>query len=96
MKRTLGRINCNKCGKIYNIYIEDMMPKVKNVCDECGEALETRSDDNENSFNVRYDVYEQNSPSILDYYESKGLLNIVSAENSPENIANDVKKVLGE
>lgn len=94
-KRTLGRINCNKCGKIYNIYFPSMIPKVEGICDECGEKLEIRSDDNENSFNVRYDVYEQNSPFVLDYYKTKGLLNIVSAENTPENIANDVKKVLG-
>ena len=73
-----------------------MKPKTENICDVCGEALETRSDDNENSFNVRYDIYEQNSPLILDFYESKGILNIVNAENSPEDTVNEVKIVIGE
>ncbi len=96
MERTLGRVSCKKCGKIYNIFNDSMKPKIENICDVCGETLEIRSDDNENSFNVRYDIYEQNSPSILDFYESKGILNIVNAENSKEIIANDVKSVLGE
>ena len=96
MERTLGRVSCNKCGKIYNIYIDSMKPKAENICDICGEKLEIRSDDNENSFNVRYDIYEENSPSILDFYEAKGILNIVNAENSPEDIANEVKIVIGE
>lgn len=96
MERTLGRVSCKKCGKIYNIFNDSMKPKIENICDVCGETLEIRSDDNENSFNVRYDIYEQNSPSILDFYESKGILNIVNAENSKEIIANDVKNVLGE
>ena len=96
MERTLGRVSCKKCGKIYDIFNDSMKPKIENICDVCGETLEIRSDDNENSFNVRYDIYEQNSPSILDFYESKGILNIVNAENSKEIIANDVKNVLGE
>ena len=96
MERTLGRVSCNKCGKIYNIYIDSMKPKAENICDICGEKLEIRSDDNENSFNVRYDIYEENSPSILDFYEAKGILNIVNAENSPEDVASDVKMIIGE
>lgn len=96
MERTLGRVSCNSCGKIYNLYVDSMKPQKENICDICGEALETRSDDNEKSFNVRYDIYEQNSPSILDFYESKGILNIVNAENSPEDTVNGVKKVIGE
>lgn len=96
MERTLGRVSCNKCGKIYNIFIDSMKPEKENICDICGEILETRSDDNENSFNVRYDIYEQNSPSILSFYESKEILNIVNAEASPEDIVNDVKKIIGE
>ena len=96
MERTLGRVSCNKCGKIYNIYIDSMKPKTENICDVCGEKLEIRSDDNENSFNVRYDIYEENSPSILEFYESKGILNIVNAEKLPDEIANEVKIVIGE
>ena len=96
MERTLGRVSCNKCGKIYNIFVDNMKPKTENICDVCGETLEIRSDDNENSFNVRYDIYEQNSPYILEFYKNKGILNIVNAENSKEIIASDVKRILGE
>ena len=96
MERTLGRVTCKKCGKIYNIFDSNMKPKNENICDICGEALETRSDDNEKSFNVRYDVYETNAPAILDFYKNKNILNVVVAETSPKDIEIKVEKILGE
>lgn len=94
MKRTLGRVTCKGCKKIYNIYDPHMMPKIENVCDNCGESLEIRTDDNEDSFNVRYDVYEENSPEILDFYRHKDNLFIVSAERSRDEIAKSVAEIL--
>ena len=96
MKRTLGRVNCSKCHKIYNVYFEEMAPKVENICDECGSKLETRSDDNENSFNVRFDVYEVNAPEILDFYRTKANLYIVDSGISKEHTASQVDKILSE
>lgn len=96
MKRTLGRVNCSKCHKIYNVYFDEMAPKVENVCDECGSKLEARSDDNENSFNVRFDIYEVNAPSILKYYKDKGILYIVDSGISKEHTSNQVDKILSE
>ncbi len=93
-RRTLGRITCKGCNKIYNIYDPNMTPKVENVCDNCGESLEIRTDDNENSFNVRYDVYEENSPQILEFYKNKNNLFIVSAERTLEEIFKDVTEIL--
>ena len=52
MKRTLGRVNCDKCHKIYNIYFDEMKAKEEGICDICKEPLSSRSDDNETSFNV--------------------------------------------
>jgi len=96
MKRTLGRINCSKCNKIYNIYFPEMNSKEEGICDECGGALESRTDDNENSFNVRFDVYEQNAPAIIKYYQDKGILFIVDSSISKEYTSNQVEKILSE
>ncbi len=81
-KRTLGRVNCPKCNKIYNVYFQELSPKNGEICDVCGSKLNIRSDDNEESFNVRYDVYEQNAPAILDYYNNKGILYVVDSKSS--------------
>ena len=94
MQRTLGRVNCSKCGKIYNIFFDDMKPKVEGVCDECSSPLDVRSDDNENSFNVRFDVYEQNAPAILDFYEKKGILYIIDSGISKEYTEKEVYKIV--
>ena len=96
MKRTLGRVNCPKCNKIYNIFFEEMNSKVKNICDECGSKLESRTDDNEKSFNARFDVYEQNSPSIINFYQNKGILYIVDSSISKEHTLEQVEKIISE
>lgn len=94
MKRTLGRVNCSDCGKIYNIYFDEMKPTKDEICDICGAELKGRSDDNEKSFNVRFDVYEQNAPDILDYYTKKGNLYRINAGLGKENTHITVKQIL--
>jgi len=93
-KRTLGRVGCDKCNKIYNIYFKELAPAKEGICDICGGNLTSRSDDNEDSFNARYDVYEKNSPDILKYYEEKGILNIVPSNASKEEIYSNIEKVI--
>ena len=96
VRRALGRITCSGCGKIYNIYNEDMKPKKDGICDICGQELNGRSDDNEKSFHVRFDVYEENAPKILEYYKEKEKLYVVDASGSPDNTRKQVLKILGE
>ena len=94
MKRALGRVSCPKCNKIYNKYIEEKMPKVTNVCDDCGVELIGRSDDNEESFKIRFDTYISQTQPLLDYYKSNGLLVIIDKVNTPNETFEEVKKVI--
>ena len=96
MKRTLGRLTCGGCGKIYSVYNEVMKPKKDGICDICGQELKGRSDDNEKSFHVRFDVYEENAPQILSFYKDKSILYIVDASGSPDNTCKQVLQILGE
>ena len=57
MKRITGRLSCSKCNKIYNIHNPEMTPKKENICDECGSELTTRADDNEETFEKRFNTY---------------------------------------
>lgn len=94
MKRALGRISCPKCNKIYNKYINEKMPKVTNVCDDCGVELIGRSDDNEESFKIRFDTYLNQTQPLLDYYKSNGLLVMIDKVNTPNETFEEVKKVI--
>ena len=71
-KRILGRKSCPKCGAIFNKYFKPT--KVENVCDKCGSNLTVRSDDNEQTFETRYQAYLDNTLPLLDYYEKHGNL----------------------
>ena len=70
-KRALGRQTCTNCGASYNKFFEDFMPKEEGICDKCGKELISRSDDNEESFKVRFQTFTDNTLPILDYYRNE-------------------------
>jgi adenylate kinase len=94
MHRALGRISCPKCGKSYNKYEEVMKPKVDGKCDDCHEDLISRSDDNKESFNTRFDTYLDNTQPLLNYYKEKNLLNVIDNSGTPEETFDKIKEVI--
>lgn len=94
LMRALGRITCPKCNKIYNKYKEGMKPKLNYICDECNVELIGRSDDNEESFKIRFDTYLNNTKPLLNYYCDLGLLNIIDKIDTPHETHEEVKKVI--
>lgn len=95
ISRALGRITCPKCNKIYNKYNDVMKPKNGNLCDNCNVELVSRSDDNEESFKVRFDTYLENTKPLLDYYKNKGKLVVIDKIDTPNETFMEVKKVIG-
>ena len=93
LKRTLGRRNCPKCNRIYNIYTT-MKPKQDGICDDCCSELKSRSDDNEESFKVRFNTYLSNVEGVLDYYRKKNSLHIIQSSESKEETYADIEKIL--
>jgi adenylate kinase len=69
--RILGRWSCPKCSKIYNIYNEELKPKVEGKCDTCDVDLTHRSDDNEETFEKRWNTYLSQSEAVINYYSQK-------------------------
>ena len=95
MKRALGRISCKECGKIYNKYFDEMIPNVEGVCDICKGELISRSDDNEESFKIRFNTYLDNTKPLLDYYKNENKLVVIDKISTPEETFNEIKKVIG-
>lgn len=73
-KRILGRMMCPKCGQIYNKLFEHTKPLNDNLCDKCNLPLVSRDDDNEETFEKRYQTYLLETEPIINYYQEKGVL----------------------
>ena len=86
LKRVLGRVICPKCKRSYNLDNEKLKPIHENLCDDCGSKLIHRSDDNEETFKVRYQTFMENTKPILDFYQDKGLLTEIDASTDLEEI----------
>ncbi len=69
LKRITGRRICPKCGAVFNNLFEDTKTKIENVCDNCGHTLTTRDDDNEETFNKRYQIYMKQTAPLIDYFK---------------------------
>ena len=95
-KRITGRRICQNCGAVYNINSNLEKPSQESICDKCGNRLYQRNDDNITSFNNRYDLYLEKTKPLLDYYKEKGILYVVSGDDTVESISNKIDKVLKE
>lgn len=84
LKRSLGRLMCPKCNKIYNTSNIEMMPLKDNICDDCNVMLEGRIDDNEESFNKRFDLYLKETKPLLEYYKNQNKLFEVDSYNADD------------
>ena len=94
MKRALGRITCPKCNRTYNKYDNSKKPKKDSICDDCGVELTSRSDDNEETFKIRFKTYLDNTKPLLDYYEERNLLYVINKINTPDETFESIKSVI--
>ena len=93
-KRITGRRLCESCGAIYNINDPKNTPKVESVCDECGGKLYQRSDDNLESFQTRYQTYEEKTEPIIEHYRKQGVLKEVNGDDTVENIFKKIEEII--
>jgi adenylate kinase len=94
--RILGRFSCPKCGKIYNIYNAELKPKKEGMCDTCPDTkLDHRSDDNEETFEKRWNTYLSQSEDVIKYYSAKaGLVKHVDGNKTMAITDAELKTVI--
>ena len=93
-KRITGRRLCESCGAIYNINDPKNTPKEESVCDICGGKLYQRSDDNLESFQTRYQTYEEKTAPIIEHYREQNVLKEVDGEDTVENIFKKIEEII--
>lgn len=88
MQRLTGRLTCEDCGAVYNIFTNP--PTIEDECDKCGGNLHHRSDDNEETIGKRLRVYETQTQPVADYYRQQGKLSVVEGKGEIKDIFNDI------
>ncbi len=96
LKRILGRVTCPKCNKGYNTLTGYMAPKVDGICDDCKTPLVSRSDDTKEAYEKRYDIYLNETQSVLDYYKEKGKVIEVDGTKDPDSVFKEIEILLGD
>ena len=95
-KRILGRRSCPKCGKIYNIYNPQLQPKKEGFCDLEGTALLHRDDDNEDTFEKRWNTYLGQPEGVIKYYNARpGLVRHVDGTRTMDLSEAELRKAIG-
>ncbi len=93
IKRIDGRLTCS-CGKSYNLNDINLKPKIIDICDNCGNVLVKRNDDNLEAFKIRFDVFLNNNKPLIDYYKNKNKLKVVNVNKGVNEIFNEISKVV--
>ncbi len=88
LARVVGRRTCKDCGYIYNTSWNLGYEK----CPKCGGEWGIRSDDNEETYQNRYNVYQKETLPILDYFRNEGKVVEVKGQEAPEESYNTMIK----
>jgi adenylate kinase len=68
VERMTGRRSCPQCGAVY--HIENLKPKVEEICDNDGTRLIQRPDDSPEVVTNRLKTYHQQTEPVVDYYKN--------------------------
>ena len=68
--RMSGRRSCPKCGAVY--HITNLKPQKDGICDNDGETLVQRPDDNLEVVKKRLQTYYELTKPVVDYYKNMG------------------------
>ncbi len=84
VERLSGRRVCASCGALY--HTRSSRPRVEGVCDDCGGALQERSDDRPEAVAERLRVYGEQSAPLVARYQKSGLLRTVDGRGRPDEV----------
>ncbi len=95
-KRIVGRISCPNCGRVYNELIQENKPKFANTCDDCNVALQRRSDDNAETFAVRFQTYLEETAPLIDYYKKQNVLYEVDSTLPTDQVFATIESIVNQ
>ena len=91
IERISGRRTC-RCGRSYHIKYN--LPKIEGICDECGQELKRRDDEDPEVVKERLKVYHQQTEPLINYINKQKKIEIkyleIDANKSIKEIHNDI------
>ncbi len=94
VRRLTGRRTCKKCGAMFHLLFQS--PKKEGICDRCGGTLYQRADDKEETIRTRLKEYGKQTSPLIQYYRSKKTLRSVQGVGGPDQIFDQIVRLLGE
>ena len=95
-KRITGRRICEDCQAIYNINDEVKAPKVESVCDKCGGKLYQRKDDNLESFQTRFAMYQEKTEPIIEHYRKQNVLHEINSNREFDEVFAEIDGIISQ
>ena len=91
LKRLSGRQVCSKCGLIFNEFFN---PSTENnhKCDS--KFLQKRSDDNDKTVKIRFDIYNKETLPVLDFYRNQNLLSEIDGMKQINAIYGEIREII--
>lgn len=93
IERRAGRLYAPTSKRVYHKTFNP--PKVEGVCDETGEKLIQREDDQPEVVRHRLDVYNQQTAPVLKYYDGQDRLVTLDGMANIEEVFNHIVQVIG-
>jgi adenylate kinase len=92
VRRLGGRRTCAANGHVF--HVDFNQPKRDGVCDLDGSELIVRDDDRPDVIRRRLDTYHAKTEPLIDYYDQRGVLRRIDGERPPEEVAEEIRRVL--
>jgi adenylate kinase len=94
VQRMTGRRTCPVCQRSYHVVFNP--PRVAGICDNCGNKLVQRPDDNEETVRERLRIYHECTMQIIPYYRAQGLLREVDGVGRIEDVYGNIIQQLNQ
>ena len=96
VRRISGRRTCADCGRVFNVSTSGAELIGSEPCHSTGapHRLVQRPDDNEATVAERLRVYEEKTRPLIDFYRTRGLLRVIHAEGSVEEVTERLEQAL--
>jgi len=92
LDRLADRRQCPACHRVYSMRID--APVHPSVCDECGSALESRTDDETATVRRRLEIYESLTAPVVRHYQA-GVYVPLNGDQPPTDVFADLRAALG-
>ena len=93
MERMLARRLCVSCGIDFNLLSK--RPIKDGSCDTCERQLVKRADDNEEAIKNRITLFHTETQPLKEFFNKLGLLVVIDANASIEDVDKDILDALG-